>query len=70
MDSGIWVRAKDVWLFGYGGYLLGAITGYHSQRRVLARVTAAAVIADDADPQALCRTYVKIPWWPRPPSGS
>ena len=70
LDSGIWVTARDdrrFWLFGYGGSLLGAITGYHSQRRVLARMeAAAAVIADNADPRARCRTYVKIPWWPLP----
>jgi hypothetical protein len=70
LDFGIWVRAKDgrrFWLFGYGGSLLGQITGYRSQRRVLARMeTAAAVIADNADPRARYRTLVKIPWWPLP----
>lgn len=70
LDSGLWVKAKDdkrFYLFGYGGSLLGEITGYHSQRRVLARMEAAsAEIADGADPQARCRTYVKIPWWPLP----
>ena len=70
LDSGTWVRAKDgrrFYLFGYGGSLLGAITDYHSQRRVLARMeTATAMIADNADPHARYRTYVKIPWWPLP----
>jgi hypothetical protein len=70
LDSGIWVRAKDdrrFWLFGYGGSLLGEITGYRSQRRVLARMeAAAAMIGDNAEPQARCRSYVKIPWWPLP----
>lgn len=70
LDSGTWVQAKDgrrFWIFGYGGSLLGAITDYHSQRRVLARMeTAAAMIADNTDPRARCRTYVKIPWWPLP----
>lgn len=70
LDSGIWVRAKDdhrFWLFGYGGSLLGAITNYHSQRRVLARMeAAAAMIRKNLDPEARCRTYVKIPWWPLP----
>ena len=69
LDSGIWVRAKDgrrFWLFGYGGSLLGVITGYHSQRRVLARMeTAAELIADNGD-RARYRTFVKIPWWPLP----
>lgn len=70
LDYGTWVRAKDgrrFYLFGYGGSLLGAITGYRSQRRVLARMeTAAAMIANNADPYARYRICVKIPWWPLP----
>jgi hypothetical protein len=70
LDSGLWVRAKGgqrFWLFGYGGSLLGAITGYHSQRRVLARMeAAAAMVADNAGPGASCSTHVRIPWWPLP----
>jgi len=70
LDSGTCVRAKDgrrFYLFGHGGSLLGAITNYHSQRRFLARAeTATAMIADNADPHARYRTYVKIPWWPLP----
>lgn len=38
LDSGIWLTKRDgsrVWLIGFGGSLIGALTGYRSMRKSL-----------------------------------
>lgn len=38
LDSGIWLTKRDgsrIWLIGYGGSLIGALTGYRAMRKSL-----------------------------------
>jgi hypothetical protein len=68
LDSGIWVEQRDgqrIWIFGYGGSLMGVITGYRSLKKVYARMEAAtAGVRREAAASLRPGTCVKIVWWP------
>jgi hypothetical protein len=63
LDSGIWLTKRDgsrVWLIGFGGSLIGALTGYRSMRKSLVILQEAGSRHREAAGSANSRDRVRL----------